>query len=170
MQEQLKKLVADQIITHQQMYYLLAYSYVRNEADAMDILQDSIYKALASLDKLKDPDSIKSWFYRIVVNTSLDRLRKQKREVVAEEELLDGLDQGKEDRYPDLDLWRAMDTLPDELRTIVVLRFFEDYKLEEIARHLQLNLNTVKSRLYRALERLKIQLSDEDLLEGGLVQ
>lgn len=170
MEKQLSQLVADQIIAHQQMYYRLAFSYVRNEADAMDILQDSIYKALASLDKLKDPDSIKSWFYRIVVNTSLDRLRRQKREVIAEEELLDGLDQGKEDSYQDLDLWKALDSLPEELRTIVVLRFFEDYKLEEIAQHLQLNLNTVKGRLYRALERLKIQLSEEDLLEGGLVQ
>lgn len=167
MEEQLSQLVADQIIAHQQMYYRLAFSYVRNEADALDILQDSIYKALASLNKLKDPDSIKSWFYRIVVNTSLDRLRSQKREVVSEEELLAGLDQGKEDSYQDLDLWKALDSLPEELRSIVILRYFEDYKLEEIAQHLQINLNTVKSRLYRALERLRLQLREEELLEGG---
>lgn len=166
MEEQISQLVTDQIITHQQMYYRLAYSYVRNEADAMDILQDSIYKALASLDRLKDPDSISSWFYRIVVNTSLDRLRRQKREVATDEEALAGLDPGQEDQYQDLDLWRALDSLPEELRTIVTLRFFEDYKLEEIARHLQINLNTLKGRLYRALEKLKLQLSDEELLEG----
>lgn len=167
MEEKLSQLVADQIITHQQMYYRLAYSYVRNEADALDILQDSIYKALSSLDRLKDPDSIKSWFYRIVVNTSLDQLRRQKREVVTDEEVLAGLDQGQEERYQDLDLWRALDSLQEELRTIVILRFFEDYKLEEIAQHLQVNLNTVKGRLYRALEKLKLQLSEDEFLEGG---
>lgn len=62
-------------------FYLLAYSYVKNEQDALDIIQDSIHKALKSLYKVKDLQSIKSWFYKIVIRTAIDFLRKNKKSV-----------------------------------------------------------------------------------------
>ena len=72
-----KKLI-ECITDNKEAFYRLAYSYVKNENDAVDILQDSIQKAISSKRHIKNEQYIKSWFYRIVVNTSLDFLKKQK--------------------------------------------------------------------------------------------
>ena len=60
--------------------YRLAYSYVKNPDDAMDIVQESAYKAILRAEEVKKQETIKSWLCRIVVNTSLDTLRKKRRE------------------------------------------------------------------------------------------
>ena len=144
-------------------YYRLAYSYVRNQDDALDIVQESVVKAISSMDSLKDPHSTKTWFYRIVVNTSLDFLRKRKRVSPMEEEVLAGLDTGEADRYEDIDLKKALDQLPDKYRTVVVLRFFEDLKIEEISEILNVNVNTVKTRLYASLDKLRLTLDENSM-------
>ena len=61
-----------------------------------------------------------------------------------------------EDAYTDFDLQRALDSLPEQDKAIVVMKFFEDKKLEEIADILNENLSTVKSRLYRSMKKLRI--------------
>lgn len=66
--------IADHFIKYKENYYRLKYSYVRNPEDALDIVQESAYKAISSAESLKNPDYIKTWLYRIVVNTSLDFL------------------------------------------------------------------------------------------------
>ena len=71
-------------------------------------------------------------------------------------------EQGKEDSYENIDLKRAIDTLDKEDRTVVILRYFEDMKLEESAMVLEENLSTVKSRLYRCMKKLKLQMEPYD--------
>lgn len=157
----LEKEIADYVINNQERHYRLAYSYVKNADDALDIVQDSIYKAISSMDSLKNASYIKTWFYRIVVNTSLDFLRKRKKVVVVEEEVLSGYDVSKLDDYPNLDLQRALEDLPVNYRSIIVLRFFEDLKIEEIAEILDENVNTVKTRLYTGLEKLRLKMNNK---------
>lgn len=154
----LEKHIADYVVTHKESHYRLAYSYVKNVEDALDIVQESIYKAISSMDSLKSPSYIKTWFYRIIVNTSLDFLRKQKKTVPVDEETLSGYDLGRVDEYTDIDLQRALEELPFNHRSIIVLRYFEDLKLEEIAEILNENVNTVKTRLYKSLEKLRIKM------------
>jgi len=153
------------ITEHKDNIYRLAYSYVRNKEDALDIVQDSIHKAFASAGSLKNPDAIKSWFYRIVVNTSLDFLRKHKRVQVVDEETLEAYSQGISDSYHNIDLERALDELPVKYRNVVVLRYFEDLKIEEVSEVLNENINTVKTRLYQALRVLRVKLNDESAME-----
>ncbi|PAC96386.1 RNA polymerase sigma factor [Bacillus licheniformis] len=141
-------------------FYRLAYSYVKNQEDALDIVQESIKKAL---DSVRNPDTIKSWFYKILVRTAIDFLRKQKKLKVMDDQTIEFLSQGKEDTYRDTDLHEALDELPQPYHTIIVLRFFEDLKLEEIAEITGENLNTIKTRLYRGLKLMRIQLTKEDL-------
>ncbi len=81
-----QNIVENFLIENREAYYRLAYSYVHNKDDALDIVQDAICKALGSSKSLNDPTAIKSWFYRIVVNTSLDFIRKNKRLVYVEDE------------------------------------------------------------------------------------
>jgi RNA polymerase sigma-70 factor (ECF subfamily) len=153
------------ITEHKENVYRLAYSYVKNAEDALDIIQESIKKAFESLSKLKSPASIKSWFYRIVVNTSLDFLRKQKRIRVVDEQTLEFYGQANDDVYHNIDLERAMDDLPPIYRRVIVLRYFEDLKIDEIAEVLNENLSTVKTRLYQGLRMLRVNMDDKMLQE-----
>ncbi|WP_313756811.1 sigma-70 family RNA polymerase sigma factor [Tissierella sp.] len=158
----LEKQLENYIIENKELFYRLAYSYVKNIDDALDVVQESIYKAFSSIDSLKNFDYIKTWFYRIIVNVSLDLLRKRKREVATDEEFLLNNDIGTVDNYPNIDLEKALEALPENYRSIIVLRFFEDLKLEEIAEILDENINTVKTRLYKGLKNLRISMDDEN--------
>lgn len=150
------------IVNNKTLFYRLAYSYVKNNDDALDVVQESIYKAFSSISHLNDFSNIKTWFYRIIVNTSLDFIRKSKKEIITDKEFLLSNDTSTVDHYIDLDLERALETLAEKYRSIIVLRYFEDLKLEEIAEVLDENVNTVKTRLYKALEVLRISMDDED--------
>ena len=158
--DELQNLIADYVIKNKENHYRLAYSYVKNVDNALDIVQESILKAFLSIDSLKSSDYIKTWFYRIIVNTSLDFLRKQKR-LVLDEEIISQYDSGVIDEYQDIDLKEALEELPDKYRTVIVLRYFEDLKIEEIAEILEENINTIKTRLYTALKKLHILYKED---------
>lgn len=150
---------------NKESFYRLAFSYVKNQEDALDIVQDSIHKAILSYHTLQDEKVLKSWFYRIVINTSLDFLRKHKRVSVLDADTLEYMTEGKEDSYDNLDLERAIEQLPSEYRSIIILRYFEDLKIEEVASVLGENTNTIKTRLYKALKLLRIEMQDDYLVE-----
>lgn len=151
------------IRANKERFYLLAYSYMKNEQDALDIVQDSIQKALQSLHTLKDEQQLKSWFYKIVVRTAIDFLRKNKRIQFMNDEQLEFLTPHQNDTYENMDLNEALESLPSTLREVIVLRYFEDLKIEDVAYILDVNINTVKSRIYKALKLLKIELTEKEL-------
>lgn len=153
--------VKDYIVNNQESFYKVAYSYVKNQDDALDIVHDSICKALSKLDSLKDEKAIKSWFYKILVNSSIDYIRKNNKYVNLSEEAVDSK-YNSNDIYTDIDLERALEKLPEEYRIIIVLRYFEDMKIDEIANILSQNTNTIKTKLYTGLRRLKIKIKMED--------
>ncbi|GIM30937.1 RNA polymerase sigma factor [Paraclostridium bifermentans] len=156
-----EKKVKDYIVNNQEGFYKVAYSYVKNQDDALDIVHDSICKALSKLDSLKDEEAIKPWFYKILINSSIDYIRKNSKYVTLEEALLSD-EYNSNDTYTDIDLQRALEKLPEEYRVIIVLRYFEDMKIDEIANVLSQNTNTIKTKLYTGLRRLKIKIKTED--------
>lgn len=156
-----RKLIEEIILTKYNQYYRLAYSYVHNEADADDIVQNGAYKALRNEHTLKKPEYAETWVYRIMLNECfrcVKRSRDLSYEAVWEE---NGGEAGKEDAYADIDLQRALDTLSDKDKAIIILKYFEDKKLEEIAEIFDENVNTIKSRLYRSMKKLRDILTDE---------
>ncbi|GLX68460.1 RNA polymerase sigma factor [Paenibacillus glycanilyticus] len=163
MNEKTETILMNYIAENKENIYRLAYSYVKNKEDALDIVQDAIYKAIRSFDLLNDKAVVKSWFYRIVVNTALDFIRKYKRVNVMCLDNLEFYIPGTEDTYTNIDLVRTVEDMPSRYREVVVLRYFEDLKIEEIADILQLNVNTVKTRLYLALRLLRVRLNDISL-------
>ena len=138
-------------------YYRLAYSYMRNEDDALDVVQESAYRAIRDCGKVKNKDYLSTWIYRIVVNTALDLLRKKKKETLTEE--LPEIP--VEDQYQETELRTILNQLDHKSKTIIILRYFEDLKLEDIADILGDNLNTVKARLYRSPKKLRLNLEAE---------
>ena len=152
----------EQILTENyERYYRLAYSYMRNEDDALDVVQESAYRAIRDCRKVRNKDYLSTWIYRIVVNTALDMLRRKKKENITEE--LPEIP--VEDQYQDLELRTVLNQLDDKSRTIILLRYFEDLKLEDIADIVGDNLNTVKARLYRSLKKLRQNLEAEHYRE-----
>jgi len=149
------------ISDHKENIYRLAYSYVKNKDDALDIVQEAIYKAMESRSSLKDPGAVRSWFYRIVVNTALDMLRGRKKVQLMEGEVLETFMESAEDDYPDIDIEKSLDELPEKYRTVIVLRYFEDLKIEEVADALNENANTIKTRLYQALRMLRVRMNED---------
>lgn len=160
----LEKIITEYVLGNKESFYRLAYSYVQNPEDALDIVQDSIQKAITA-NTLIDEKAIKSWFYKIVVNTSLDFLRRRKKMKVADDTTIQLYSQGHIDHYKDMDLHQALNELPPDYRSVIVLRYFEDLKIEEVAHILDLNINTTKTRIYRGLEILRVQLEDLNLEE-----
>ena len=102
-------------------------------------------------------------YYRLAFKLmrNQDMLRRKKKETPTEEMP----ETPTEDHYQDLDLKQMINRLDDKSRTVILLRYFEDLKLEEIADIAGENLNTVKARLYRALKKLRLELEPESL--GG---
>ena len=147
------------IVAHQEEFYRLAYSHVKNRDAALDVVQESIVKALSKADGLRRAESLKPWFYRILVNESMNYYRYTRRLTPLEEAAEAAAPAG--DPAARLDLLAAIDRLDQKDQLIIRLRFFEDLKLEEIAQATGLNLNTVKSRLYKGLRKLR-ELTGEE--------
>ncbi|MCC0631122.1 MULTISPECIES: RNA polymerase sigma factor [unclassified Clostridioides] len=147
------------IIDNKDSFYRIAYSYTKNEEDALDVVQEAMYKALYSVENLKEVNYIKTWFYKILVRTSIDFIRKNRKyNNMTDITLID--ETGEYDKYTDLDLKKALEELPIEYKSIIILRFFEDLKIEEVAIILDENVNTVKTRLYTALKKLKLKIEE----------
>ncbi|GMQ61497.1 RNA polymerase sigma factor [Vallitalea maricola] len=142
---------------HQEDFYRLAYSHVHNRESALDIVQDSIYKGLTSVHKLKNINKLKTWMFSIIVNTSISYLRKNKRLIITND-FPESIERENIDIADKIDLYHAIEKLDIKYRTIIVLRFFEDMKIEEVADITGLNINTVKSRLYNGIDKLKVIL------------
>jgi len=147
------------IIDNKDSFYRIAYSYTKNEEDALDVVQEAMYKALYSVENIKEVNYIKTWFYKILVRTSIDFIRKNRKyNNMTDIDLID--ETGEYDKYTDLDLRRALEELPIEYKSIIILRFFEDLKIKEVAIILDENVNTVKTRLYTALKKLKLKIEE----------
>ena len=151
-----EKKVEEIILQNYDSYYRLAYSYVHNEADAGDIVQNGAYRAIRSSHKLKKDEYAATWVYRIMLNEIFRLCKEKKTEVVSLDEI--PVEPGSEDVYGNMDLQRALNLLSPKDKAIVELRFFEDRKIEEIAQILDENVSTVKSRLYRSMKKLRIEL------------
>lgn len=151
------------LLSDQQKFYRLAYSYCHDPEAAMDIVQAAACKALEHYTTLRDHRYLKTWFYRILINESLDYLRRNQRER-PEETLPDAAAHDPLQQQADhLDLYQAIQQLPAQLKTIVLLHYFEDLTLKQIAQITQTNENTVKSRLYSGLKKLRLTLEEDAL-------
>lgn len=141
---------------NQDKLYRIAFSYVKNEDLALDIVQESIEKALRNIKTLKHEEYVKTWFYRILINESLGYIRRNKNTILCQvEDLKNNIEWNDNITIEGIDLYNNIGKLKEKLRTVIILRFFEDLKIEEIARITKTSPNTVKSRLYKGLEELK---------------
>lgn len=128
------------------------------DADAEDAVGEALLRAWRSRESLREPKAVRGWLVRITVNCACQQRRRVDRTTPVED--LEALAGTVEDR-PYEDLWAAVTALPPVLRGVVVLFYYEDMTIPQIARALGAPEGTVKSRLSRARESLKRMLTEE---------
>jgi RNA polymerase sigma-70 factor (ECF subfamily) len=143
-----------------------ATAWLHNAADADDLVQDCIERALLRHDSLRDPDRLGGWLLAILHNMHLSNLRRTRRlgQPLAVDSLADdlALSAPPEDRGEIRSFVRAMETLSEDHRQILLLVGLEGLSYREIAELLEVPIGTVMSRLARARERLRIALEGGD--------
>lgn len=159
-----REFLCEFIRKNQEDLYRFAYSYVKNREDALDILQESIVKALEAADRLKNIESVKPWMLKIIINEANGIFRKGKRTVkIKDYEKETAVFEYKDDIAEYInkqDMLKNIFELEDKYRIVIILRYYEELKISEIAKTLGIKENTVKTRLYKALGILKRTLGD----------
>ena len=148
--------------------YRLSFAIVGDEADARDSTQETFIAAWRRIRGLRDPDRFDAWLQRIAVNSARMTLRSRGRRRVREIPSADvanvaGMSDGAKPERSDSDaLGAALDRLPVDQRTIVVLHHLEGHDLAGLAEILEIPIGTVKSRLHSARQALQAALAAED--------
>ena len=110
MEQTVYQQLTDYLVAHQEDFYRLAFSYVKNRDAALDVVQESIVKALAKADTVRRPEYIKTWFYRILLNESMNHYRRTRRLVPLEDAAPEAADP-RGDPAERLDLYDAIERL-----------------------------------------------------------
>jgi RNA polymerase sigma-70 factor (ECF subfamily) len=164
------RLVSD----HQRMVYQLSLHLLGDSQEALDLSQEVFLRVFRTLSQFRGQSALKTWIYRIVINQASNRQRWWRRRHRSQQVPLDVHVETKGDLrdergtlMPDRELgqkeiaaqvWRALDTLPFDQRAVIVLREIDEMSYDEIADSLGVAVGTVKSRLARAREQLRVAL------------
>ncbi|MEC0242638.1 sigma-70 family RNA polymerase sigma factor [Paenibacillus dokdonensis] len=143
----------NRLSSEQRKLYSIAFSYLRNEADALEVVQEASCRAWMKRKKLKDEQSFTPWLIRITINCCMDELRRKKR-VFPVEKLED--ETAQEMKSSDrIDLERAMDRMKPKYRHVVMLKYYQDMKTVDIAKVLKKPEGTIKTWLREGLKQLR---------------
>ncbi len=160
------------VTPHEQMLWRVCWHYTHHQEDAADCLQEAMLKAWRAIGTYRGECALSSWLYRIASTVCLDFLRKQKRLPQT-----DSADELAESGFAPVDtsptpdeaalkaesseqLQAAIDSLPGDMRTVLILYALEGQGYEEIAGVMNTSVGTVKSRLNRARQKLAKFLAD----------
>ena len=170
------------VLKYQHKLVKLVMRYVRNPAEAEDIAQEAFIKAYRALPQFRGDSAFYTWLYRIAINTAKNAVVSRDRSPIEydldrsnTDESYDMQGRMKDSETPEglvlTDEIRstvnaAIDSLPEDLRTAIVLRELEGLSYEEIAAAMNCPVGTVRSRIFRAREAIDRRL--REVFEGGL--
>lgn len=173
-----------QALAHLDALYGAAYRLTRNARDAEDLVQDSLLRAYRFWDSFQQDSNCKAWLLRIVTNTFINEYQRKKRSrevldaATAEQAATDGVlvqASANDKQSPQQvliqasvsdDVQRALDSLPDDFRTAVILCDMQGLSYKEIAEIMECPVGTVMSRLFRGRKLLAAALRDFAVSEG----
>ncbi|WP_428912529.1 sigma-70 family RNA polymerase sigma factor [Niallia sp. Krafla_26] len=145
--------------------YRMAYVYVKNKDDALDVVQEVAYQSFKKIHTLKMPEYFKTWLMKITMNCATNVIRKNKKVVHLKPEYEEFIGIENEDIPLSLSLKNLIEVLDENEKSIVLLRFYHDHTFKEISELLEIPLGTAKSILYRALDKLRKQYKEGDICE-----
>ena len=162
------------VLKYQQRIVNLVLRFVRNHSDALDVTQEAFIKAYRALPNFRGDSAFYTWLYRIAVNTAKNHLAVQSRRPrssdydVSEIEQIEGSSALKEQATPEnlllkdelqATVLKAIEDLPEDLKTAIMLRELEGLSYEEIASVMDCPIGTVRSRIFRAREAIDEKMS-----------
>lgn len=148
------------ILDNQNHFYRIAYCYVKNEYDAQDVVQNTIIKALENISSLRNIGAIRTWFYRILVNESVNFINRNGKEIPYEQQSIFDTEYTSGFYQPDDELMQLVLGLPNDMRTIIILHVYEQLTLKECAAIARIPQSTAKTRYYAALRQLRTGMED----------
>ena len=145
--------------------YRMAYVYMKNEQDALDIVQETILKAFESIHTLREPAYLKTWLIKININCCLKKIRQTQKIVYMEPQQVERWSEKEKDISLQVVLEKILNEISLEEKQILLLKYYQGYTFEEISGIVDMPLGTVKSLLYRALKKCKVQIEEVDFYE-----
>jgi len=136
---------------------LVGYCYKQtNDLEASkDLVQESWQAIIKGIKSLKDPAKFRIWAFRIVHNKVISWIRERQKERILEQEVVQEIEYSMGEEPDFGPIRRAIDKLPNEQKTILTFFYQHNYSLKEISEILNINVGTVKSRLYHARQKVK---------------
>ena len=141
--------------------YKIAKVRLKDEDDVLDAIQETIISSYKSIKKLNNPDNFKKWIIKILINKCNNMYLQKNNKIVSLENFTDVSEYWNDKELLNLEIEDILKYLTDEEKMIITLYYLEDYKIKEIAWLLDMNENTVKTKMSRAKNKLK------NKLEGG---
>ncbi|MFC4403744.1 sigma-70 family RNA polymerase sigma factor [Gracilibacillus xinjiangensis] len=147
------------LIKEERMLYYKALSYVRSKEDALDAIQETSCKAFLAIGQLKNPAYFSTWLFRILIRECYSLLRSRDKMIPYEEnELLKRLDREQEEEIESFYLSEALSKLRSSYQTCLILFYYHDLSISDIAEVMEKPVGTVKTYLRRAKKNLKSEL------------
>ena len=145
--------------SNKQSMYKIARSYLSNDEDIADAIQDAIESCWRNLDQLEKPAYFRTWMTRILIHKCIDIIRKNRREHPVSVFPEYGAEHKDLDNYEFSELMKSLD---EKYRTILLLYYGEGFKISEIAQLLDMEENTVKTRLSRGRQKFRMIWDSQD--------
>ena len=142
---------------HKNSVYSVIFGYVRSEADAADLTQETFIKLYSCGKDFESSEHIKAWLLRCAINSCKNHLRDIKKH--GHEELDENIPAAPETDYGDV--MQAVLELPEKYRVVIHLFYYENYSVKQIAQALDVSENTAKTMLARGRDKLKSRLEKE---------
>lgn len=133
----------------------VAYSYMRDNFYVEDIVQESFVKLYRARKRFESEDHIKNWLIRVTINECLNALKQKTRELLIETEYINNLPDTSDADGKNEEIYNCICSLNDNYKTIIILYYYDNYSLKEIATILKISESNASSRLVRARSKLK---------------
>ncbi|HHL2031550.1 TPA: sigma-70 family RNA polymerase sigma factor [Clostridium perfringens] len=151
------------IKNNKEYLYKMAFLYIKDEQDALEVIHETVYRAFLNIEKLKKAKFFNTWITRILINVSIDFLKKKGKNQMLDESTPIIKEKCEISTEEKLDLYNAIDLLNDNYKTVIIMMYFNDMKIKDISKVMEIPENTVKTYLRRAKQAL-----GEVLKEGYL--
>ena len=151
-----KETYISSITGNKEMLYRIAFGYLRDESKSLDAVDEAVYQGYVHRHDLREPKYLKTWLVRILINECLKIIRINKKELNT-----DVFPESSQSFQEDsIHLRLAIENLPEDLKKVITLRYFGGFTIAETAEILGIPDGTVSTRSRKALEMLRIEISD----------
>ncbi|MFE8702953.1 sigma-70 family RNA polymerase sigma factor [Cytobacillus sp. FJAT-54145] len=152
------------ILLNKEKLYRIAYSYLKNETDALEAIQEVTFRAYTRIQKLKEDQFFTTWLVRIMINYCIDQCKKNSR-MVGHEMDLENVKELQTDRpvinFNKLHIERALEMMEPKYRSIIELKYFQEFTISEIAEIVERPEGTIKTWLNKGLKGLRSFIHEE---------